>query len=63
MCLILFLFQADSLPFNRGALLNAGFELAMSEDGDLSWDCLVLHDVDLLPMREDNVYTCGDQVS
>ncbi len=44
--------QADSHPFNRASLFNAGF-LEASAGGD--FDCFVFHDVDLLP-EDDRVY-------
>lgn len=42
--------QADGLPFNRGALLNAGFLLG----GDCDYTCF--HDVDYLPIWADYSY-------
>ena len=50
----------DGKKFNRGALLNIGYKLAMEEN---DWDCLVLHDVDLLPESPDLTYTCKVKVS
>ena len=44
--------QADSNPFNRGALLNAGFHFASkyaNEGGARSYSHFVFHDVDALP--------------
>lgn len=41
---ILVIEQADSRPFNRGSLLNAGFLLAHTSD----W--VAFHDVDMLPL-------------
>ena len=49
----------DDIPFNRGLLLNVGFEVAASER---DWDCYVLHDVDMLPESRDNDYRCREQV-
>ena len=40
--------QADANPFNRGALLNAGFQLAAG-----AADYVCLHDVDMLPIWAD----------
>ena len=50
----------DKKKFNRGALLNVGYKLAMEEN---DWDCLILHDVDLLPENVTLAYTCRDKVS
>ncbi|KAI8432304.1 hypothetical protein MSG28_004724 [Choristoneura fumiferana] len=46
--------QLDSLPFNRAKLMNIGAKLAMKA----GFPCLVLHDVDLLPLRPANLYAC-----
>ena len=40
--------QADARPFNRGALINAGFELAAADA-----DYVCMHDVDMLPIWAD----------
>lgn len=43
--------QFDNALFNRGYLFNAGFQLALSlgsKDGR-SFDCVVMHDIDILP--------------
>ncbi len=48
----------DGRPFNRGALFNVGFKIAMSE---ANWTCIILHDVDLLPENPHLSYTCHDQ--
>lgn len=47
------------VEFNRGALFNIGFKLAMHWPNS-SWDCVIFHDVDHLPENEDNIYTCWD---
>ena len=52
--------QQDSGVFNKGRLNNAGFHIAM-EDGKVNqvdWDCVIMHDVDLLIMHEGNSYRC-----
>lgn len=48
--------QADTGPFNRGALLNVGYQLSAHE---AKW--LIFHDVDLLPVSPDCDYSrpCG----
>lgn len=47
--------QNDILPFNRAKMLNYGAKVAI----DLGMKCLVLHDVDLLPMNSGNLYACS----
>ena len=44
--------------FNRGMLLNVG---AVEAAGLRPLDCFVLHDVDLIPENDRNLYTCPDQ--
>ncbi|MCL4131884.1 UNVERIFIED_CONTAM: hypothetical protein GTU68_054167 [Idotea baltica] len=51
------LFQfKDSLPFNRGRLLNVGF-VESKDDGP--FDCLIFHDIDLLPEDDRHMYHCS----
>uniref|UniRef100_UPI00358ECD4F beta-1,4-galactosyltransferase 4-like isoform X2 n=1 Tax=Myxine glutinosa TaxID=7769 RepID=UPI00358ECD4F len=50
--------QAGDFMFNRAKLLNAGFLEAMK---DAAWDCIILHDVDLIPEDDRNLYLCGQQ--
>ena len=50
----------DGLLFNRGLLINVGFVEAMADKED--WDCIIFHDVDLLPEIPINAYECWDQV-
>ncbi len=45
--------QADDLPFNRGKLLNIGFEYAVRQQCDY----VVFHDVDMLPVDVDYSYS------
>ncbi len=42
--------------FNKGMLLNLGYQEAVNSTHT---DCLVLHDVDLVPVNSRNPYTCG----
>jgi len=48
--------QSHRFPFNRGKLLNIGFKEAVAETGV---DCIIFHDVDLLPEDLGNVYACS----
>ena len=51
----LFLLQANDIA-NRGLLFNIGFKQAMK---DMDYDCVILHDVDVLPEDDRNYYDCG----
>lgn len=47
--------QAGNHTFNRAKLMNVGFREAMKKE---DWDCLIFHDVDLIPEDDRNSYTC-----
>jgi len=47
--------QTSTEKFNRGALMNIGFIEANKID---NYDCFVLHDVDLVPEDDRNIYEC-----
>lgn len=47
--------QNDTLPFNRAKMLNYGAKLAIEHE----FDCLILHDIDLIPLNTGNVYACS----
>ncbi|NWS84882.1 B4GT3 galactosyltransferase, partial [Toxostoma redivivum] len=47
--------QAGNSTFNRAKLLNVGVKEALKDE---DWDCLFLHDVDLIPENDHNLYTC-----
>ncbi|XP_050738620.1 beta-1,4-N-acetylgalactosaminyltransferase bre-4-like isoform X5 [Eriocheir sinensis] len=47
--------QAGNGPFNRGMLMNVGFTEALQQ---FPYDCILLHDVDLVPEDDRNLYTC-----
>lgn len=46
----------DNAKFNRGLLLNIGFDLALKDNK--KWQCFIFHDVDLFPEDERNLYYC-----
>ncbi|VEN33865.1 unnamed protein product [Callosobruchus maculatus] len=47
--------QNDTLPFNRAKMLNYGAKVAIEMD----YSCLILHDVDLIPINTGNIYGCS----
>ncbi|CAB3255800.1 unnamed protein product [Arctia plantaginis] len=49
--------QVDTQPFNRAKLMNIGAIAAIKA----GYPCLILHDVDLLPLRPANLYACTKQ--
>lgn len=49
--------QFDQKPFNRAKLFNIGFEYARK----LDFPCVVLHDVDLMPLHLGQLYACSQQ--
>lgn len=50
--------QQDTKPFNRGILLNIGAKTAIED----KFPCLILHDVDLLPLDAANLYACAQDL-
>ncbi|CAK1582708.1 unnamed protein product [Parnassius mnemosyne] len=49
--------QVDSQPYNRAKLINIGAVTAMRA----GYPCLILHDIDLLPIKVANIYACTKQ--
>lgn len=50
-------FQVGNGTFNRAKLLNIGVREALKDE---DWDCLLLHDVDLVPENDYNLYICDE---
>ncbi|XP_049868657.1 beta-1,4-N-acetylgalactosaminyltransferase bre-4-like [Pectinophora gossypiella] len=46
--------QQDEKPWNKGTLYNIGAKYAIAE----KFPCLILHDVDLLPLSSGTLYAC-----
>ncbi|XP_078687272.1 uncharacterized protein LOC144919644 [Branchiostoma floridae x Branchiostoma belcheri] len=47
--------HGDEPMFCKGLLYNIGYMLALKDEG---YDCFIFHDVDLIPERDENVYSC-----
>lgn len=48
-------FQHGTKTFNKGILFNAAFHEILESN---AFDCLIFHDVDLIPENDRNMYTC-----
>lgn len=46
--------QQDEKPWNKGLLYNIGAKQAIVD----KFPCLILHDIDLLPLDSGNLYSC-----
>ena len=46
--------------FNKAATMNAGFKEAVSRGWE--FDCVILHDIDLLMEDDRNILKCGENV-
>lgn len=49
--------QSGDLAFNKAKLMNIGFKEALQDD---DFDCVVFHDVDLLPEDDRLLYRCDE---
>uniref|UniRef100_A0A0N4ZDE4 Glyco_transf_7C domain-containing protein n=1 Tax=Parastrongyloides trichosuri TaxID=131310 RepID=A0A0N4ZDE4_PARTI len=54
----IFLIEPTNGTFNRGKLVNVGFVEGLKL---YNFDCVIIHDVDLIPEHEKNIYECSDQ--
>lgn len=50
--------QAFNDLFNQGRLANIGYTEAQRLG---KWDCIIFHDVDIVPLNDYNLYECGNQ--
>lgn len=49
--------QIQGYTFNKGKLINTGYKEAIKANANT--DCIIIHDVDLLPLDARNIYSCG----
>ncbi|XP_065187333.1 beta-1,4-galactosyltransferase 4-like [Sycon ciliatum] len=58
---VLVIEQLGKANFNRGALLNIGFiEANSGRDREDKFDCMSIHDIDLIPQELNNTYDCKE---
>ena len=50
--------QLGTSKFNRGSMMNIGFVESSRGKASDYYDCIVLHDVDLIPVIAENTYNC-----
>ena len=53
--------QAGEGVFNKARLLNAGVKEALNQDP--TFDCFIMHDVDLVMENEKNLYYCNPNIA
>ena len=51
--------QSNSGKFNKGLLMNAAFVEMEKIQKNFDFNCLIFHDVDLLPENDKNLYICN----
>jgi hypothetical protein len=49
------IFKIANITFNRALLFNIGYQEVMKH---YAWECLIFHDVDLIPEDDRNIYSC-----
>ena len=50
--------QVDDGRFNKGLIMNSGFVEIMKQ---AQYDCIVFHDVDMIPEDDRNIYLCQNE--
>lgn len=52
----------ENIIFNRGLLMNIGFNEVLKEQNQtgLKWNCFIFHDVDMIPESEKTIYSCNE---
>ena len=55
--IIAMLLQIEGSKFNRAMLMNIGFLEALKLN---KYNCVIFHDVDLVPENDKNIYSCPD---
>uniref|UniRef100_A0A182FTZ8 Beta-1,4-N-acetylgalactosaminyltransferase n=1 Tax=Anopheles albimanus TaxID=7167 RepID=A0A182FTZ8_ANOAL len=50
--------QTPGLTFNKAMIMNIAFTEVMKLR---SWECVIFHDIDMLPLDDRNLYACGNQ--
>ncbi len=50
------------VTFNRGLLMNIGYNEAIKDEKNLNikWNCFIFHDVDLIPEDTRAIYMCDE---
>ena len=46
------------MTFNRSLLFNIGYREATKQ---YAWECMIFHDVDLIPEDDRNIYSCPSE--
>ena len=53
----------ENVIFNRGLLMNIGFNEVMKDQNKtgLKYNCMIFHDVDMIPETEKTLYLCNEK--
>lgn len=52
--------DGDHIMFNKGRLYNIGFKYVIENEKEWEFNCIFLHDIDLLPTNFNLEYSCSD---